>query len=94
MSIHHVDEETATRAREAWRTIPNRREAREAVDSIIGTYGVEHLGLHKRAGEHAYYCNAGDTYAPTVLFTGLRMYVGAWGDLVERGHIRETQSQF
>jgi hypothetical protein len=94
MAIHHVDEQTAQRARKAWLTIGNRKLAREAVNDIIGTHGVEHLGLHKRAHEHAYYCNAGDTYAPTVLFTGLRMYVGDWGTLVERNLIHEAQSQF
>jgi hypothetical protein len=94
MSIHHVDEQTAQRARKAWQTIGNRKQAREAVDAIIGTYGVEHLGVHKRAHEHVYYCNSGDTYAPTVLFTGLRMYVGDYGSLVERNLIREPESQF
>jgi hypothetical protein len=94
MAVHHVDEQTAARARKAWLTIGNRREARHTVDSIIGTYGVEHLGMHKRAHEHVYYCNSGDTYATTVLFTGLRMYVGCYGDLVERRMIHETQSQF
>lgn len=63
---------------------------RLAVDEIIGTHGVEYLGEHCRTGHAVYYCNAGDTYAATVLFRGASMRVGCWGDLVERRAIREA----
>ena len=64
---------------------------RWAVDRILRTYGVEHLGTHKRNGRYVDYCNAGDTYAGTILFIGRQLRVGCWGDLVERDLIRETQ---
>jgi hypothetical protein len=62
---------------------------RMAVDKLADTHGVEHLGIHRRTGLHVYYCNAGDTYAATVLFHGKSLRVGCWGDLVERNKIRE-----
>ena len=72
---------------------PGTRELRRlAVDSIARTYGVEHLGVSRKTGEPVYYCNADDTYAPTILFSGPHLRVGTWGDRVERGSIREAQS--
>lgn len=65
---------------------------RMAVDSVIETYGVEYLGVHRRTGAHIYYCNTGDTYATTVLFSGAHLRVGCWGDLVEHDAIREANS--
>lgn len=64
---------------------------RLAVDSIARTCGVEHLGVSRKTGEEVYYCNAGDPYAPTILFSGPHLRVGAWGDLIERGSIREAR---
>lgn len=66
---------------------------RRVIDRLLsGPYanGVECLGQDKRSGEWVYYCNAGDAYAPTILFRGRRLFVGCWGDLVERGAIRGT----
>jgi len=54
-----------------------------AIDSLLGTYGVEFLGESHRTGENVYYCNAGDTYDTTVIFNGPSMRVGCWGDLIE-----------
>jgi hypothetical protein len=62
---------------------------RMAVDKLADTHGVEHLGIYRRTGERVYYCNAGDTYACTVLFHGNTLRLGCWGDLVERNAIRE-----
>lgn len=74
-----------------YRTAPGAREIRRViVDRLIHTCGVEYLGYHKRAGQHVYYCNAGDTYAGTILFIGDRLVVGCWGDLVERNLIKEV----
>ena len=89
MTIKDVTKEDAQAIRHAWQTISGRQEAREAIDTILRTHGVEYLGKHKRTWDSVYYCNAGDTYAGTVLFHGLRMFVGCWGDLVERNIIRE-----
>lgn len=91
--LKDVTPELAEEIRHAWRTIPNRREAREAVDCLFRSCGVEHLGVHKRSHFDVYYCNAGDTYAPTILFIGVRMVVGTWGDLVERRAIHENVHQ-
>jgi len=57
------------------------------IDQILETHGVEYLGKHKRTGLHVYYCNAGDTYATTVIFHGDNLTAGCWGDLVERNLI-------
>ena len=89
MTIKDVTKEDVIEIKRIWSTVPNRQEAREAVDKILRTYGVEHLGWHKRRGENVYYCNAGDTYSTTVLFCGLSLTVGCWGDLVERNLIKE-----
>lgn len=62
---------------------------RMAIDSLLGTYGVEYLGYTRRNPRPVHYCNAGDTYAHTVLFTGSRLWCGNWGDLVEHRSIRE-----
>ena len=64
---------------------------RRAIDELLETHGIEHLGRHRRSGEHVYYCNSGDTYATTLIFHGSNMYIGCWGDLVERNQIREAE---
>lgn len=61
-----------------------------AVDVILGTHGVEYLGKRKGNRNHVYYCNAGDTYATTVLFDGEHLRVGTWGDLVEADLMTDT----
>lgn len=87
MTIKDVTPADAEKIRTAWKTIGNRRQAREAIDSILRTYGVEYLGKHKRSWRHIYYCNAGDGYANTVLFSGRRAFVGCWADIVEKNLI-------
>lgn len=52
-----------------------------AIDEILNTYGVEYIRTKKRT---IYYCNAGDTYATTVMRVAGRYVVGCWGDIVER----------
>jgi len=59
------------------------------IDDIMQTFGIEHLGWHRRNKCHVDYCNAGDTYAGTVIFMGDNLTVGCWGDLVENGLIQE-----
>lgn len=65
---------------------------RMAVDIALETHGVEYLGISKRTGEWVYYCNAGDSYAATILFAGSRLWVGSWADMVESKSIRERQA--
>lgn len=57
---------------------------RHMVDSVLNTCGVEFLGIHKRTDQRIYYCNAGDTYATTVIFDGGRLVVGCWGDYADK----------
>lgn len=92
MTLKDVTKEDAEKIRTVWQTVKSRREAREQIDRILQTFGVEYLGQHKRNGEHVYYCNSGDTYAPTIIFSGLRMFVSCWGDLVEKNLIHEVQT--
>lgn len=66
---------------------PVRHLKRVAVDKLIGTYGVEFLGLHRKSKDDMYYCNAGETYAETIIFKGHTLSVGCWGDWVESNKI-------
>lgn len=86
--IKDVTEETAALVRGAWRSFNARRNARDAINTLIETHGVEYLGVHRRTGLPVYYCNAGDTYATTLIFHGENMTVGDWGSLVEKNLIR------
>lgn len=93
MQIKDVTEEDAEAIRALWRDVwenPCLAQARDRIDAILRTSGVEWLGVHKRLGKSIYYCNAGDTYATTVLFIGGRLLVGCWGDLVECNMVRDA----
>lgn len=87
MEIKDVTEEDAKSIRALWHTDRFRASARTAIDEILGTHGVEYLGFTKRTTHEVYYCNAGDTYATTILFIGPHLRVGCWGDLMERGTV-------
>lgn len=91
MQIKDVTEEDAKAIRAIWRELPSESSFDKAnkIDAILRTYGVEFLGQHRRTGAGVYYCNAGDTYATTVLFIGPRLVVGCWGDLVERNAVHD-----
>ncbi len=56
---------------------------RTMIDKLAGFHGVEYLGVHRRAGKVVRYCNAGDSYAPTLCFMGRRMFIATVGDLIE-----------
>lgn len=86
--------EAVEEAKSQYYAIGFRHLKRHIVDKLIGTCGVEHLGMHKRANQHVYYCNGGDTYATTVLFIGRRLVVGCWGDLAERNLIEEKETSW
>lgn len=92
MQIKDVSDWDAEKIRKIWKTVLNRREARTQIDAILGTHGVEYLGRNKRTKDHVYYCNAGDTYATTIIFTGIHLRVNCWGDLVENNRIEERTS--
>lgn len=68
---------------------PRPREVRRrAVDAVFGTCGVEVIGRRNKGTFQnvvVYYCNAGDTYAPTLCFVYDRMFISTLGDEVESG---------
>lgn len=87
MQIKDVDREIAEKVRKVWKSargFVQRNEAKLEIDGLIGTYGVEVLGAHKRTGLWVEYCNGGDTYTTTISFVGSRLVVGCWGDYVEK----------
>jgi len=88
--IKDVTPELAKQIRDLWLNTQRRFDSRGAIDSLLGTFGVEYLGVHKRSGNHIYYCNAGDGYTSTVMFAGGRMYVGCWADIVERNLVHDA----
>src|SRR5690606_6494238 len=64
---------------------------RDAVNRLIGTCGVEYLGVSRSSGEDVYYCNAGDAYVATVIFSGDTLRVGCWADMVERNSVKREE---
>jgi hypothetical protein len=65
-----------------------RRFQLEAANEIIGTYGVEHVRGRNRKNTSPFdYCNAGDTYATTLVYVHFHGWrVCTIGDIMERGH--------
>jgi hypothetical protein len=58
-----------------------------AINDLLEMFGVEYMPEGKNAKSPAFeYCNAGDTYATTVIFINGRYVIGCWGDIVERGN--------
>ena len=55
---------------------------RQIVNDLGGFFGVEEFG-RDRLGRTVWYCNAGDSYSPTLAFVGRRMFVCCFADLVE-----------
>jgi hypothetical protein len=92
--IKDVTKANSEDIRKIWQMVTDRSKARELIDMLLNTHGVEYLGTHKRTNEHVYYCNAGDTYATTVLFVGQSLRVGCWGDMVEGNKIKEPECAF
>lgn len=93
MEIKDVTAEDALRIRRIWKTYKARAKARNEIDEIIRTCGVEYLGWHRRACVECWYCNAGDSYATTIVFVGENLTVSCWADLVEKNLIDEKHSQ-
>lgn len=63
---------------------------RECIDRILGTCGIHLLGYSVGRSVPVYYCNAGDTYATTVLFWGHNMRVGCIGSLLENNRVTQS----
>ena len=58
-----------------------------ALDNVLETCGVEYIARGTNAKSPAItYCNAGDSYATTILRVNGVYRVGCWGDIVERGN--------
>ena len=88
--IKDVTPEIAKQVREVWHTARTHQEARAQIARLIGTHGVEFLGIHKRNNCAVYYCNSGETYRKTVCFVGLRLVVCCYGDFLDpRELVRE-----
>lgn len=65
--------------------------ALHAIDRVLGTCGVEPLPSNQELwpalqGPQHEYCNAGDTYATTLIYTRATdtLRIGCWGDIVEK----------
>jgi hypothetical protein len=70
-----------------------RNEKMAKLNRIGEFYGVEYLGKFKATGEDVIYCNAGDSYALTLVAIGHRVLrLTTWGDMVENGEIQEGES--
>lgn len=62
--------------------------ALNAMDEVLGSYGVEALGPG-RSGDYAppyEYLNMGDTYAATLIYkrSSDALSIGSWGDIAEK----------
>lgn len=61
--------------------------ALRAIDELLETCGVEALGpVDMHAGPPYEYCNAGDPYVATLIYTRDTdtLRVGSWGDIAEK----------
>lgn len=75
-----------------------RRAAWEAlmeIDKILRTHGVEELSRKAGGPGRHYYCNTGDTYTATILFSCVSgsFRVACWGDVVEAEERRGIRYQ-
>lgn len=61
---------------------------REAIRQAAGYYSGESLGTDRRTGKTVFYCNAGDSYTPTICFIGSRLVVSDWAYWIESGRVK------
>jgi hypothetical protein len=73
--------EGAARDRECYRPPATEDLRMTVLDALADTSGVEAVETKKGMCE---YLNAGDAYAPTLIFFNGTYRVGCWGDVVER----------
>lgn len=61
----------------------------QRIDRILGTSGIEYVqrGRNDRSPGFVY-CNAGDTYATTIVKVGGHFRITTIGDIMERGNYR------
>lgn len=83
MSAFNIDKDTAEKVR---LTIKSLRTSHGAVSQIakngwVGGYGAETIYTHKL---FICYVNMGETYAITLIAHKNRVFIGNWGDLVEK----------
>ena len=76
--------ETAVKIRRALEGPGSVRARLEAVDRIIGGYGIVCVGRFSEYPpvEHFRYVNTGDTYSTTIIYRDGVFSVGCWGDMV------------
>lgn len=82
-----IHDAIVNRGRGYYRNYSTREIKRELINHAGGFHGVEYLGVNKRTGNAMYYCNAGDTYAATLIFHGRVLLVSCWGHYVENNLI-------
>lgn len=60
--------------------------ALHAIDTLLGTYGVEPLGPVRMQGPPYEYCNMGDPYTTTLIYSknSDSLFIGCWGDIAEK----------
>lgn len=70
-------------------------DALTTVDQILRTHGVEALSRGPDSCARHYYCNAGDPYVATILFSCVSgsFRVACWGDVVEAEERRGIKYQ-
>lgn len=66
---------------------------RQIVNDLAGFYGVQEFG-RDRLGRTVWYCDAAESYAPTLVFVNRRMFVCCFADLVDsRAYRHFSQEQ-
>lgn len=83
LGITDIYRDFLNRTRGYYRNPSTREIRRELINTLAGFHGIECLGQLKISGERVYYCNAGDPYAPTLVFIGNRLIVSCWSHYVE-----------
>lgn len=78
-----------------WHRQPGPRMARRIAIGLYlegsGFFGIEYLGVNRQNND-VDYLNSGDTYSPTLVFAGDRLFVSDIGTLIETKYIKEKQN--
>lgn len=85
----NVDRATAVEIRKVMdgRRVEKPLTRMQLIDKLYQTHGVEYQPRGRNEKSPAfYYCNAGDSYAATVVKINGRFRICCWGDIVERGN--------
>lgn len=89
---------TATWVRDCYNDPSLACQSKHAADRLLKTHGIEAIwregdGDDPRDRPLFEYCNAGDSYAPTLVFVGGRVEIATWGDMVESMERRGIQTR-